>query len=76
MDNISTQKLLLYYFNETEMTDSVMVQYAIDYDYFVAEEFEQMKGTFGYLDELMVSPQPSVVKNIMKYSLSVGSKVN
>ncbi len=71
MDKISTRKLLLYLFNETEMTDSVVIQHAIDYDYYTAEEFNEIKESFDHLDSLMCDPDQSTVRNIMAYSKSV-----
>ncbi len=68
MDKISTQKLILYLFNETEMTDSVVVQHAIDYHYPTTEEFREMKETLGYLDEISCVPRKSTLDKIMAYS--------
>jgi len=71
MDKISTNKLLLYVFNETEMTDSVVVQHAIDTDYYVAEEFRDITNTLNHLDSLMSAPKKSTIENIMAYSRSL-----
>lgn len=70
MDETSTKKLLLYLFNETEMTDSVMIQHDIDYNYYVAEEFKNMKESLGYLDEMLVEPSKRSVNQILDYSKS------
>jgi hypothetical protein len=71
MDKISTNKLLLYLFNETEMTDSVVVQHAIDTNYYVAEEFRDITNTLNHLDVLMSEPKKSTIENIMAYSRSL-----
>lgn len=68
MDKISTKKLLLYLFNETEMTDSVEIQHAIDYNYYTGEQFEEMKDTLEHLDSLLVSPDKATIENILAYS--------
>lgn len=70
MDKISTKKLVLYHFNETEMTDSVVIQHAIDTNYFVAEEFKEMKETFDHLDSLMTNPPEKLINNLLRYSKS------
>lgn len=70
MDKISTKKLLLYLFNETEMTDSVVVQHAIDENYYVAEEFQEMKESLAHLDSIICDPRKSSVDKILSYSRS------
>jgi len=70
MDKISTKKLILYFFNETEMTDSVVVQHAIDYDYRTNEEYNEMKETLGHLDSMMSEPDRKTVDSILAYSRS------
>jgi hypothetical protein len=76
MDKISTKKLLLYLFNETEMTDSVLIQHAIDYNYFIAEEFKEMKDTIDHLDDLLMIPKKSTIENILSYSKSYRKSAN
>lgn len=68
MDKISTKKLLLYLFNETEMTDSVIIQHAIDCNYYVAEEFKEMTETIDHLDQIMTEPEKSTLSNLLAYS--------
>lgn len=68
MDKISTKKLLLYLFNETEMTDSVIIQHAIDNNYYIAEEFKEMTETLDHLDSLMTGPKQSTINSLLAYS--------
>lgn len=60
--------LLLYLYNETKMTESVLIQKAIDYDCETEEEFEELKSAVAYLDKLLESPSEKCIDNILKYS--------
>jgi hypothetical protein len=64
----TTEKLILYLFNETEMTDSVLVQRTIDYDPEVECEFENLKATLRLLDASLVAPSQKTISNIMAYA--------
>lgn len=64
----TTEKLILYLFNETGMTDSVLIQRAIDYDPETECEFENLKATLSFLDESLVAPSPKTISNIMAYA--------
>ena len=66
--NVTLENLVLYYYNETDLTDSVLIQSAIDNNYFVAEEYKELKDAFSYLDKIVVSPSDSSVQNILKFS--------
>lgn len=67
----TTEKLILYLFNETEMTDSVLVQRAIDYDPEVECEFENLKATLKFLDDSLMLPSEQSIRNIMKHASAV-----
>jgi hypothetical protein len=60
--------LLLYLYNETKMTESVLIQKAIDYDAETEEEFEDLKSAVAYLDKLLETPSQKCIENILKYS--------
>ena len=64
----TTEKLILYLFNETEMTDSVLVQRAIDYDPEVECEFENLKATLNLLNDSLVAPNQKTISKILDYS--------
>ena len=66
--NVTLENLILYYYNETELLDSVMIQNAIDNDYLTAESFEELKSAIGCLDEIMISPSEGSVEKILNYS--------
>ena len=60
--------LLLYLYNETHLTESVLIQKAIDYDAETEEEFEDLKSAVAYLDKLLEKPSQKCIENILKYS--------
>jgi hypothetical protein len=64
----TTEKLILYLFNETEFTDSVLVQRAIDYDPEVECEFENLKATLCLLNDSLVAPDQKTISKILAYS--------
>lgn len=64
----TTNDLLLYLYNETEMTESVFIQKAIDYDAETEEEFEQLKTAISFLDKLLEAPSDKSICNILNYS--------
>jgi hypothetical protein len=64
----TTEKLLLYFFNETDMSDSVLIQRGIDYDPEVEAEFENIKLAFEYLDAALMEPSPRCINAIMAYA--------
>ena len=68
LENYTTQDLILYLYNETGLTDTVLVQHAIDTDVEVEEEFRQLVAVKDLLGHLDAFPQPSVVDSIMAYS--------
>lgn len=69
MNETSTnENLILYYFNETDLAKTVMVQRAIDVDVVVRDEFEEIKSVFSTLDELISMPSEHSIDSIMAYS--------
>jgi len=77
MSKTSTiEKLVLYLFNETAMTDSVLIQREIDNDDEVEMEFTNIKRAFRFVDRALVDPSPSSVSNILKYAARTAEKAN
>ena len=69
MSEISTtEKLILYLFNETALTETVIIQKSIDYDPEVEVEFENIKSALSMIDSTLMNPSSSTVKKIMKYA--------
>lgn len=72
----TTEKLILYLFNETGMSDSVLIQRHIDNDEEVETEFTNIKRAFRFVDRALVSPSPQSVKNILQYAARTAVKSN
>ena len=75
-ENITLENLVLYLYNETEMTDSVLIQNAIDTNYFVKEQFDELIETVKHLDSLIQSPGKNVVDHILNYSASMSATLS
>ena len=69
MSKISTtEKLILYLFNETALTETVIIQKSIDYDPEVEVEFENIKSAMEMIDKTLMDPSAASVQKIMKYA--------
>jgi len=65
--NYTTEDLILYAYNATELRDSVRVQNAIDSDPLVETEYKEMVETIASLDRIILEPDSRVMKKLMKY---------
>ncbi|MDQ3049569.1 MAG: hypothetical protein M3Q95_01655 [Bacteroidota bacterium] len=72
----TTEKLVLYLFNETGMTDSVLIQRSIDNDDEVEMEFTNIKRAFRFVDRALVDPSPASVNRILQYASHTAVKEN
>lgn len=69
LKNYTTNDLVLYLYNETELDDTVFIQKAIDHDVEVEEEFSQLVAVKQLLDQFSCTmPKPATVESIMAYS--------
>lgn len=69
MDQTTTlTQLILYYFNETQLAETVAVQKAIDYHPCTSELYRELVATMAEIDRLMEEPSDAVVKNILNFS--------
>jgi hypothetical protein len=69
MSEISTtEKLILYLFNETALTESVLIQKSIDYDVEVEVEFENIKSAMKVIDNAVMNPSETSIRKIMAYA--------
>ena len=72
----TTEKLVLYLFNETGMSDSVLIQRDIDNDAEVEAEFTNIKRAFRFVDRALTDPSPASIRNIMRYAAQTAVKSN
>lgn len=69
MHQITTlNKLIHYFYNETQLTENVLIQKDIDHNQEIAETFEDIKRAAFLLDELLERPSDRCAENILKYS--------
>lgn len=64
----STNDLILYLYNETELEDSVFIQQEIDNNEETSEEFTQLVGVHQLLDKVTFNPSQSTIDSLMAYS--------
>lgn len=67
-ENITLNHLVLYLYNETEITESVMVQKAIDQDEEIAEEFYSMAAARDLIDQSLMHASKSSIESILSYA--------
>lgn len=72
----TTEQLFLYLFNETGLTDTVLIQHDIDTNPETETEFENIKMAFEYVDKALMAPSSRCLTNILKYSAQTAHKVN
>jgi hypothetical protein len=66
--NSTTENLILYYFNETDLSDTVLTQHEIDTNAEVEEEYQSIVTTMDLIDQSLLSPSSNVVDKILQYS--------
>jgi hypothetical protein len=57
--------LILYYFNETEMTDSVLIQKEIDYCPHTEEAYSHLVTVFEKVDEALFSASEKSIQKVL-----------
>ena len=66
--NSTPINLILYLYNETQLTETVLTQDAIDHDEEVDEEFRQLVFVKHLLDDATIAPRRASVDFIRSYS--------
>lgn len=61
-------ELILYFYNETQLTENVLIQKDIDHNEETAETFADIKHAAILMDELLEKPSSRCAENILKYS--------
>ena len=62
----STEDLILYAYNETELTDTVLIQQSIDGDPLVQDEYNEIVASINVLDKVLLEPDQDVINRLMK----------
>lgn len=68
MNKTTTQDLLLYAYNESDLKDSDRIQRGIDGDPLVQSEFNEIIETMSLLDQGKVQPGDESLKKILLFS--------
>ncbi len=69
--SFTTNDLILYYFNEVELADTVLIQQDIDNNSETEENYQEIVQVMDHIDQCMLNPSESVIKNILNYSQSL-----
>ncbi len=72
----TTEHLILYYFNETALTETVLIQHEIDTDVDTEIEFENIKETFRLVDRALCDPSKKSIDRILQYAAATAHGVN
>ncbi len=66
--NSTPINLVLYLYNETQLTETVLTQNAIDHNEEIQEEFRQLVFIKNLLDDVTIAPRRASVDFITSYS--------
>lgn len=62
------QNLLLYYYRETDLFDTLEIEDALENDDHLLEMYLELKFTLDDLSTLVLSPSKNSIQNILNYS--------
>lgn len=68
MNKTTTQDLLFYAYNESDLINSDRIQRSIDGDPLVQNEFNEIIETLSEFDAGMVQPSESTLKKILDFA--------
>lgn len=74
-ESCTLNDLVLYLHNETNIIQTVEVQYAIDNNEEIAEIFDDLKKITGYITKISIRPPGALRESILNYArLTAGTK--
>jgi hypothetical protein len=62
----SQEDLLLYAYNETELTESVLIQQSIDGDPLVEDEYQEIVASIDVLNKVLFEPDQETMDRLME----------
>ena len=62
----SKEDLILYAYNETELTESVLIQQSIDGDPLVENEYAEIVASINILDKVLLEPDQEIINRLME----------
>jgi len=72
-EHVTPEKMLLYLYNETEMSDSVQVQRSIDNDPAIEHEFNLFVKARNMLNRIELHASPDSIASILGYASLTGA---
>ena len=73
MQNITTEDLIRYVYEETSSEESRTIEAALEHDWALREKYYVLMDSLHRLDTMIESPRPEAVSAILKYAgVSVG----
>jgi len=71
MNKTTTQDLIFYAYNESDLKNSDRIQRAIDGDPLVQSDYKEIIETLSSLDEGKVQPSEATLKKILEFAKTV-----
>ena len=68
MLSITTDDLLLYFYNETTEEQTITIEKALKEDWQLQRQFNELKESIAQLDSLAISPRKEAIQSIMEYA--------
>lgn len=68
MENYTTENLIQYLYNETSAKETKAIEKALQTDWNLSKQFEELKDSQQALNKLVVSPRPQSVAAILNYA--------
>ena len=63
----SKENLILYAYNETELTDTVLIQQSIDGDPLVESDYKEILASLNLLDNVLLEPDEKVMSRLNNF---------
>lgn len=70
MEKITTEQLIAYYYHETSVETTNLIELALVNDWNVREEYDQLSKSIQGLQGIEYSPSEASVSKILEYSSS------
>jgi hypothetical protein len=68
MLNITTEDLLLYYYQETTEDQAITIEKALKSDWELQKKYEELKESISQLDSFAISPRKEAIQSVMEYA--------
>jgi hypothetical protein len=68
MEKITTEQLIAYYYHETSVETTSLIEMALANDWNVKEEYEQLAKSIQGLQGIEYSPSEATISKILEYS--------